>query len=78
MEADPFFVGDGDIAAARALVDEARDAELFLYPGHQHLFADRTARARLCRSARDVLADLGLAVRRCDAPLSSLPRQRRA
>ncbi len=40
MEADPFFVGDGDIDAARALVGEVADAELFLYPGDQHLFAD--------------------------------------
>lgn len=40
MAADPFFVDDGDIDAARALVDEAADAELFLYPGDQHLFAD--------------------------------------
>ena len=40
MEADPWFVGDGDIDAARALVAEADDAELFLYPGDQHLFAD--------------------------------------
>jgi dienelactone hydrolase len=40
MEADPFFVDEGDIDAARALVAEADDAELFLYPGDQHLFAD--------------------------------------
>ncbi len=40
MEADPIFVGEGDINAARGLVDEAEDAELFLYPGDQHLFAD--------------------------------------
>jgi dienelactone hydrolase len=40
MGADSFFVDDGDLAAARALVDEASDAELFLYPGEQHLFAD--------------------------------------
>ena len=40
MDADPFFVDEGDIDAARALVDEAKDAELFLYPGDQHLFAD--------------------------------------
>ena len=40
MDADPFFVGEGDIAAARALVEEAEDAELFLYPGDRHLFAD--------------------------------------
>jgi dienelactone hydrolase len=40
MEADPFFVDDGDIDAARALVESAGQAELFLYPGDQHLFAD--------------------------------------
>ena len=41
MDADPFFVEEGgDIDDARALVEEARDAELCLYPGHQHLFAD--------------------------------------
>ena len=40
MDADPFFVDEGDIDAARALVDEASDAELFLYPGDQHYFAD--------------------------------------
>jgi len=40
MDADPFFVDEGDIDAARALVAEVEDAELFLYPGHQHLFAD--------------------------------------
>jgi dienelactone hydrolase len=42
MDADPFFVGEGDIDAARALVEEAEDAELFLYPGDQHYFADST------------------------------------
>ncbi len=40
MDADPFFVEEGDIDAARTLVAEARNAELFLYPGDQHLFAD--------------------------------------
>ena len=46
MDNDPFFVGEdgeeGDIDAARALVDEAKHAELFLYPGDQHLFADNS------------------------------------
>lgn len=37
-EADPFFAED--IAAARALVSDCAEAELFLYPGDQHLFAD--------------------------------------
>jgi dienelactone hydrolase len=40
MDADPIFVGEGDIDAARELVEQARDAELFLYPGDQHYFAD--------------------------------------
>lgn len=40
MDADPFFVGEGDIDAARAIVASAADAELFLYPGDQHYFAD--------------------------------------
>jgi dienelactone hydrolase len=40
MDADPYFVGDGDIEAARSLVATSKNVELFLYPGHQHLFAD--------------------------------------
>jgi dienelactone hydrolase len=40
MDHDPFFVDEGDIDAARALVAGASDAELFLYPGDRHLFAD--------------------------------------
>ncbi len=42
MDADPVFVGEGDVDAARALVAEADDGELFLYPGDHHLFADST------------------------------------
>jgi len=40
MDADPIFVGEGDIDAARELIDQAKDGELFLYPGDQHYFAD--------------------------------------
>lgn len=40
MDADPFFAGDGDIDAARALVDAVEDGELFVYPGDVHLFTD--------------------------------------
>lgn len=40
MDADPIFVGEGDIDAARALIAEAETGELFLYPGDQHYFAD--------------------------------------
>jgi dienelactone hydrolase len=40
MDEDPIFVGEGDVDAARELVEAAEDAELFLYPGDQHYFAD--------------------------------------
>jgi dienelactone hydrolase len=40
MDADPVFVGEGDIDAARELIGLAADGELFLYPGDQHYFAD--------------------------------------
>ena len=40
MDADPFFVGEGDIDAAREIVETVENAELFLYPGDQHYFAD--------------------------------------
>ncbi|CAL9329949.1 hypothetical protein SUDANB32_00050 [Streptomyces sp. enrichment culture] len=38
MKDDAFFAEDAE--AARALVAGSPDAELFLYPGEQHLFAD--------------------------------------
>lgn len=42
MDKDPFFALEGDIDAARELVETVgRElAELFVYPGDQHLFAD--------------------------------------
>jgi dienelactone hydrolase len=40
MDADPFFVEEGDIEAAREIVAAADDGELFLYAGDQHYFAD--------------------------------------
>jgi dienelactone hydrolase len=40
MDADELFADEGDLDAARALVATTTDAELFLYPGKQHLFAD--------------------------------------
>jgi dienelactone hydrolase len=40
MDADPFFVEEGDLDAARAIVESTDRAELFLYPGNQHYFAD--------------------------------------
>lgn len=62
MDADPFFAGEGDMDAARALVESAPDAELFLYPGDRHLFTDsslpsydRHAAAQVTRRALDFL-----------------------
>lgn len=40
MDQDAVFVGEGDIKAAREIVATAEDAQLFLYPGDQHYFAD--------------------------------------
>lgn len=41
MDGDEFFAEEGgDIDAARDLVSKAPEAELFLYPGGGHLFAD--------------------------------------
>lgn len=40
MDEDPFFAGEGDLAAARALVERVPGAQLFVYSGDKHLFAD--------------------------------------
>ena len=40
MDADPFFVVEGDIDVARPFVESHAGAELFLYPGSGHLFTD--------------------------------------
>jgi dienelactone hydrolase len=40
MDADPFFMDEGDVDAAREIVASTEKAELFLYPGDQHYFAD--------------------------------------
>ncbi len=42
MEHDPWVVDDGDLEAARQLAATAEQAELFLYPGKAHLFADNS------------------------------------
>jgi len=63
MDADPFFVNEGDIDAARELVNQAENAELFLYPGDKHYFADSSlpsydpdATALLTRRVLDFLS----------------------
>jgi len=64
MDADPIFVGEGDLDAARDLVSHAKDAQLFLYPGDQHYFADSSlpsydadATALLVRRVLDFLRE---------------------
>jgi len=44
MDKDPFFALEGDIDAARELVETVGPelATLFIYPGDQHLFTDST------------------------------------
>jgi dienelactone hydrolase len=56
MDADPYFVNDGDLEAARALVASADQAELFLYPGDQHLFVDPSL-AAFDAAAADLLRE---------------------
>jgi dienelactone hydrolase len=65
MDADPVFVGEGDIEAARAIVASSPRAELFLYPGDRHYFADPSlpsydaeASALLMRRVMDFLRAL--------------------
>jgi len=64
-DADSFFVDDGDIDAAYELVEKAEEAELFLYPGDQHIFADNSlpsydpdASALLLKRVLEFLASL--------------------
>lgn len=63
MEADPIFSGEGDVDAARALVRDTPNAELFVYRGERHLFMDptlpsydKTAAELATRRALDLLA----------------------
>ena len=65
MDADPIFVGEGDINAAREIVESSSNAELFLYAGDQHYFADSSlpsydaiAAALLVRRVQDFLGGL--------------------
>jgi dienelactone hydrolase len=40
MDSDPIFMDEGDVDAARELVESTEQAELFLYSGSEHYFAD--------------------------------------
>src|SRR3954454_22440595 len=51
MDADPIFVGEGDIDASCELVASSKQAELYLYPGDQHYFADSSLPSYDCDAA---------------------------
>jgi dienelactone hydrolase len=68
MDKDPFFALEGDIDAARELVETVGPGlgELFVYPGDRHLFADSSlpsydadATALVVRRSRDFLDRAG-------------------
>jgi dienelactone hydrolase len=68
MDRDPIFALEGDVDAARELVDTVGSdlAELFLYPGDLHLFADSSlpsydadATALVLQRSRDLLDRVG-------------------
>ncbi|HTE73851.1 MAG TPA: dienelactone hydrolase family protein [Actinomycetes bacterium] len=65
MDADPEFADAGDLDAAKALVEEADDAELFVYPGDGHLFTDSSLKD-YDAAATDLLVErvLGFLARR--------------
>ena len=42
MDADELVVREGDLDVARQLAETIESAELFLYPGDRHLFADNS------------------------------------
>ncbi|HEX2142502.1 MAG TPA: dienelactone hydrolase family protein [Candidatus Limnocylindria bacterium] len=65
MDSDPIFAGEGDLDAARALVESTPQAELFVYPGDVHLFSDsslpshdRAATELMTRRVLDFLSRL--------------------
>jgi dienelactone hydrolase len=68
MDKDPFFALEGDIDAARELVEMAGPelAELFVYPGDRHLFTDSSlpsydpgAAALVVQRSRELLDRVG-------------------
>jgi len=61
MDADEFFAGEGDLDAARELVESTSDGELFVYEGDQHLFEDSSL-ASYDAGATDLLTERVLAL----------------
>ena len=65
MSDDAFFGGEGDIDAARALVESADDAELFLYDGNGHLFAEPASSGYDATAASQLLERVLTCLARC-------------
>jgi dienelactone hydrolase len=66
MDADPLALEEGDLDVARELAASVAGAELYLYPGDRHLFADGSlpgydeqAAALLTQRALELLRDVG-------------------
>jgi dienelactone hydrolase len=83
MDNDPFFALEGDIDAARELVETAGSelAELFVYPGDRHLFTDSSmpsydadATALVVRRSREFLDRVSGLRRATRASSSRWPR----
>ena len=55
MDRDPYFMDEEDVIAARELVAKVRGAQLFLYPGDQHLFTDSSLPAYDMQASRLVV-----------------------
>jgi dienelactone hydrolase len=57
MEEDPFFGLEGDVDAARELVQLAGPdtVQLFVYPGDQHLFTDASLPSYDARATASVV-----------------------
>jgi len=51
MDADEFFVGDGDVKAAKEIVATVPGSELYLYPGDGHLFSDSSLSSYVAAAA---------------------------
>src|SRR5699024_10521151 len=56
---DPFFAGEGDLEAARAVQSEHPELEIVLHAGHGHLFTDSSTADYDESAAADVLARAG-------------------
>ncbi|MCI4336022.1 MAG: dienelactone hydrolase family protein [Thermoplasmata archaeon] len=65
MEGDK-WVQEGDLDAARELVGSIKGAELFLYPGDRHLFADSSLPDFDAKAAKSLLARVQVFLKRVE------------